>query len=301
MDIAQANDQFGIDGRLKIRAGQGGLPLIEIAHGPARAEISIYAGQVLSYQPQGEPDDLLFVSSHAYFCPGKAIKGGIPVCWPWFGPDPESRGRPEHGLARIREWQLLETEARDDGATRVRLGTTDDAASRALWRHPFALEIEITVGPTLDLALITHNTGDRPMTLTQALHGYFRVGDVRQARVLGLSGHDYIDKVADNSRRSQSGAIDFHGPVNRIYLDTAGELIIDDASLGRRIHIEREGSNSAVVWNPWVEQSCAMADFGDDEYLGMVCVEAANAATDQVEIAPGDMHRLAARYRIQSR
>ena len=293
MDIAQANDEFGIPGVLNICAGNGGFPLLVIQNEHARAEISSYAGQVLSYLPEGEPEDLLFVSAHAYFSPGKAIKGGIPVCWPWFGPDPESRGRPDHGFVRARQWRLLMTEAMVDGATRVRLGTKDDDASRALWPHRFALEIEITVGPTLQLALTSRNLGDTPMTLTQGLHSYFKVGDVRQAQVLGLAGYDYIDKVGETTQRRQSGPINFDGPVNRIYLDTNDELIIDDPSLDRRIHIEREGSSSAVVWNPWIEQSRSMADFGDDEYLGMVCVETTNAADDAVQIAPESSYRLA--------
>ena len=299
MDIAQANDEFGIDGILQICAGTGGLPLITIDNEHARAGICAYAGQVLSYQPDDHPYDLLFVSERANFQPGKAIKGGIPVCWPWFGPDPEGLGRPDHGFVRARQWQLLVTESMVDGATRVRLGTKDDEASRALWPHPFSLEIEVTVGATLDVALISRNTGDTPVTLTQALHAYFKIGDVRQAQVLGLAGYDYIDKVGETAERTQSGPINFDGPVNRIYLDTADELIIDDPSLDRRIRIEREGSRSAVVWNPWIEQSRAMGDFGDEEYLRMVCVETTNAAKDAVQVAPGDSCRLASRYAIR--
>jgi len=299
MDIAQANDEFGIEGILQICAGPGGLPLITIDNEHARAKICAYAGQVLSYQPDGHPHDLLFVSEHATFQVGKAIKGGIPICWPWFGPDPEARGRPDHGFVRARQWQLLVTESMVDGATRVRLGTKDDEASRALWSHPFALEIEVTVGATLDVALISRNTGDMPVTLTQALHTYFKIGDVRQAQVLGLAGYDYIDKVGETAERTQSGPINFDGPVNRIYLDTADELIIDDPSLDRRICIEREGSRSAVVWNPWIEQSRAMGDFGDEEYLRMVCVETTNAAKDAVQVVPGESCRLASRYAIR--
>jgi len=299
MDIAQANDEFGIDGILQICAGTGGLPLINVDNEHARAEICAYAGQVLSYQSQAHAHNLLFVSERAHFAPGKAIKGGIPVCWPWFGPDPEGRGRPDHGFVRARQWQLLLTEAMVDGATRVRLGTKDDEASRSLWPHAFALEIEVTIGETLDVALISRNTGDVPVTLTQALHAYFKVGDVRQAQVLGLAGYDYIDKVGETAERTQSGPINFDGPVNRIYLDTDQELIIDDPSLDRRICIEREGSRSAVVWNPWIEQARAMGDFGDEEYLRMVCVETTNAAIDSVQVAPGESRRLASRYAIR--
>jgi len=299
MDIAKANDEFGLDGILQICAGNGGFPLIRIDNEYARAEICGYAGQVLSYCPAGEQNDLLFISRQACFQPGKAIKGGIPVCWPWFGPDPEARNRPDHGFVRARQWTLLLTESMSDGATRVRLGIKDDEVTRALWPHAFALEIEVTVGSTLGVALISRNSGDSTMTLTQALHTYFNIGDVRQAQVLGLAGHDYLDKVGEGAERTQSGPINFEGPVNRIYLDTADELIIDDPSLDRRIHIEREGSRSAVVWNPWVEQSRSMDDFGDDEYLRMVCVETTNAARDAVTLAPGATYCLASRYAIQ--
>lgn len=298
MDIAVANDEFGIPGVLAICAGEGGLPLISVENPHASATISAHGGQVLSYRPATSAEDLLFVSEHAYFQAGKAIKGGIPVCWPWFGPDPEQRGRPDHGFVRTRGWKLLSTETRVDGSTRIRLGTRDDETTRALWAHPFALEIEITVGETLKLVLITHNTGDAPISLTQALHSYFRVGDARRAQVLGLAGHDYLDKVAGGALARQSGPINVDGAVNRIYLDTADELILDDPSLGRTIHIEREGSRSAVVWNPWVEQSRAMGDFGDEEYLRMICIEATNAADDAVSVAPGEYRRLATIIRV---
>lgn len=298
MDIAQANDELGIPGALAICEGSGGLPLINIENTYASASISVHGGQVLSYRPVTAKDDLLFVSRQAYFQSDKAIKGGIPVCWPWFGPDPEQRGRPDHGFVRVRGWQLLATEVRVDGATRVLLGTRDDDSSQALWPHSFSLELEVTVGETLDLVLMTQNTGAAPISVTQALHAYFSVGDVRKVQVLGLAGHDYIDKMMDGSRATQSGPINLDGPVDRIYLDTTDTLIVDDSSLGRSLHIEREGSRSAVVWNPWIEQSLAMGDFADDEYLRMICVETTNAAEDAVTIGAGERYRLSSSYRI---
>jgi glucose-6-phosphate 1-epimerase len=299
MDIAQANEAFGIPGVLAVCTGDGGLPVVMIDNALARASICAHGGQVLSYTPAGEAEDLLFVSQRAHFQAGRAIKGGIPVCWPWFGPDPAQQGRPAHGFVRTRGWRLLASEACADGATRVVMGVRDDEATRALWPQPFALEIEVTVGERLELVLVTRNTGEGPMTVTQALHAYLRVGDVRRAQVLGLAGHEYIDKLADGARATQSGPIDFDGPIDRIYLDTRDELIVDDLALGRAIHIERAGSHSAVVWNPWVEQSRTMADLGDDEYQGMLCVETANAGPDRVELPPGGSHRLASSYCIR--
>jgi len=298
MDIAQANDEFGIPGALAICEGKGGLPLLSIENAYASASISLHGGQVLSYCPVNSEQDLLFVSQQAYFQPDKAIKGGIPVCWPWFGPDPEQRGRPDHGFVRDCGWQLLATGTGADGSTRILLGLRDDDRSQALWPHAFSLELQVIIGATLELALLTHNSGAEPIKVTQALHAYFSVGDVRKAQVLGLAGHEYIDKVRDGARATQSGPINIDGPVNRIYLDTRDRLVIDDPSLGRSIHIEREGSRSAVVWNPWVEQSRSMGDFGDDEYLRMICVETTNAAEDAVTIAAGERHRLYTSYRV---
>lgn len=298
MDIAQANDAFGIPGVLSICDGEGGLPLIRVENAFASASISVQGGQVLSYCPVDAEHDLLFVSRQAYFQADKAIKGGIPVCWPWFGPDPEQRGRPDHGFVRNRPWQLLGTEARADGGTRVLLGVRDDEHSLAFWSQAFALELEVTIGETLDLALVTQNTGQTPVSITQALHAYLNVGDVRQAQVLGLAGHQYLDKLLNGARAAQSGPINVDGPLDRIYLDTTNTLVLDDPSLGRSIHIERGGSRSAVVWNPWVEQARLMGDFGDDEYLRMLCVETTNAAEDTATLGAGERHRLSSSYRI---
>lgn len=298
MDIAEANESLGIPGVLSICEGDGGLALIRVENAYANASLSVQGGQILSYCPVDAAQDLLFVSRQAYFEPGKAIKGGIPVCWPWFGPDPEQRGRPAHGFVRNRDWQLLATEARVDGSTRVLLGMRDDESSRALWPHEFSLDLEVTIGETLDLALISQNTSQAPIVISQALHAYFSIGDVRQAQVLGLAGHDYLDKLQDGARAAQSGPVNVDGPVDRIYLDSTDTLVIDDPSLGRSIHIEREGSRSAVVWNPWVEQARAMGDFADDEYLRMLCVETTNAAEDRVTLDPGERHRLSSSYRI---
>ncbi|MBK1704063.1 D-hexose-6-phosphate mutarotase [Halochromatium glycolicum] len=298
MDIAQANEEFGIPGVLAICAGNGGFPLITVENAHARASVCAHGGQVLSYCPAAHDEDLLFLSRHAYFEPGKAIKGGIPVCWPWFGPDPQQQGRPAHGFVRTRGWRLLSTEVRVDGSTRLRLGTRDDEGTRADWPYAFALEIEVTIGADLELALTTENTGQEPFTLTQALHAYFRVGDVRQTQVFGLAEYDYLDKLAEGARKTQSGPVNVQGPIDRVYLDTSETLSINDPSLGRSIQIEREGSRSAVVWNPWVEQARNMGDFGDDEYLQMLCVETTNAAEDCVTLEPGAQWRLGSRYRL---
>jgi glucose-6-phosphate 1-epimerase len=299
MNPEQLNAMHGISGKLRFVTGAGGLTLIEIDNGKARALISPYAGQVLSFLPAGEPEDLLFVSEHAYFQTGKAIKGGIPVCWPWFGPDPEGKGRPTHGFVRNRDWQVLGATLHEDGATSVRLGITPDEPIRALWPHPFELTLEITVGRSLVLDLCSFNPDTVPLTITQGLHSYFRVGDVRRVSVRGLGGKHYIDKMDGGAIKTQQGTVTIDGEVDRIYTGVDDDLVIDDPAFGRRIRIASEGSASAVVWNPWAATAAAMADLGDEEYTAMLCVETTNAGPDAVQIIPGENYRLEARYTIE--
>jgi len=296
MDLAQLNQAYGLDGQLSFVEGKGGFPHIEVSNAQATALISMYGGQVLSFQPRGVTDDLLFVSENAYYQSGKAIKGGIPVCWPWFGPDPEGKGRPSHGFARNRLWQVKSTQGLPSGATQVVLGFSDTDDTRELWSHSFELALEITVGRTLQLMLISRNVGDRPFDMTQALHTYFTVGDIAQTTVQGLDGTTYIDKVDEQKVKPQSGAIAITAEVDRIYQGVPAELMIDDQALDRKIRITSTGNQTAVVWNPWVEVSAKSGDLMDDAYKRFVCVETTNAADDVVTVAPQSEYHLAVTY-----
>jgi len=297
MTIARLNHNHAIPGQLEFISGPGGFPLASIDNGKARALVSLYAGQVLSFQPAGQDHDLLFLSEAAYFQPGKAIKGGIPVCWPWFGPDPEGRGRPAHGFVRNRPWTVRATETLADGDTRILLGLEDNAETRAIWPCAFELSLQVTVSDSLRVELLTRNTGDRPFTITQALHSYFNIGAIGQVRVHGLEGTDYLDKAGDGDRHTQAGPVRFEREVDRIYLDVQPGLAIDDVAYGRRTGITSTGSHTAVVWNPWADISAAMGDLRDDDYRHFVCVETANAATETITVGAGDEYLLGVEYR----
>jgi glucose-6-phosphate 1-epimerase len=298
MDLAQLNQNYGLDGQAKFIEGKGGWPYIEVANEQATALISLYGGQVLAFKPRNAARDLLFVSDNAYYQTGKAIKGGTPICWPWFGPDPKGLGRPNHGFARNRLWEIKRTEALPGGATQVVLGFGDTADTRELWPYAFALTLEITVGNTLNLALVSQNLSDRPFDLTQALHTYFTVGDITQTTVRGLDGTTYIDKVDGGAVKSQSGPIAIAEEVDRIYQTVPAELMIDDPALQRQIHITSTGNQTAVVWNPWVEVSAKSGDLTDDAYQHFVCVETTNAADDVVTVPAQGEFRLAVTYEI---
>ena len=300
MGIEQLNRDHGIAGQVEFFEGQGGFPFIRVKNAKASALISVYAGQVLSFQPTGKTDDLMFLSQKAYYQTGKAIKGGVPICWPWFGPDPEEKGRAAHGFVRNRSWDVIETNVTANGDTQVVLGLTDTPETLAIWPHAFILRLEIIVGETLNLALVTRNTGDQAFSITQAFHTYFSVGDIHQTRVSGLEGRQYIDKVDGGQQKMQSGAVTISSEVDRIYLDVLDDIIVHDPALKRRINIASQGSQTAVVWNPWAKISTEMADLQDDDYLRMLCVETTNAATDSIKIQPGSEFRLVANYRIEN-
>lgn len=300
MNLETLNTDHGIAGQLRFVAGAGGCPCIDISNRNATARISVYAAQVLSFQPAGAADDLLFVSDAAYYQDGKAIKGGIPLCWPWFGADPEGQGRAAHGFVRNRQWTVAETRAVDDGATRVTLTLGDSDTTREIWPYTFALELRISVAETLELELVTRNTGDRPFVLGQALHSYFKVGDISRVSVTGLEHGTYLDMAGDGGTRTQSGPVTIDTEVDRIYTDAPGRLTLIDPSLRRRIHIDSSGSRTAVVWNPWAAIAARMGDLEDEDYRRFLCVETANAADDTVTVAAGGEYRLRARYRIEA-
>lgn len=297
MNIEQLNDRFAIEGQLDFTVGKGGFPMIEVHNAKARALISLYGGQVLAYCP-ADGRELLFVSEQAYFEPGKAIKGGIPVCWPWFGDDPEDQGRGAHGFVRNRDWQVAATGGTPDGDTRVRLTLQDDEHTRRIWPHPFLLELEIRIGATLALTLTTHNRGSEAFPLTQALHSYFAVGDIDAVAVTGLDGRSYLDKAAGWARKQQQGEVRFRGEVDRVYLAVPSRQQIEDGATPRKISIYSEGNQTLVVWNPGALISRAMADLRDDDYRRFVCVETANAVEDIVTLPAGEHYSLAAEYAI---
>jgi glucose-6-phosphate 1-epimerase len=291
MENASLNRLFGIKGSLEFFDGKGGLSIAKLMAGDATASVSTYAGQVLSYRPQ-DAEDVFFLSNNAHFERGKAIKGGVPVCWPWFGPDPEGLGRPNHGFVRNRPWQIRGGRLLSDGAVELLLGLEDDAETRKFWPHAFDLEMRVTLGDRLEIGLLTRNRSKQPMTISQALHSYFLVGDIGEISVGGLANLHYIDKVYYGTLKSQQGIVQVSGETDRIYLDVDKPIDITDRKLGRRIQLSAAGSHSTVVWNPWVEVAKSMSDLEDNDYQRMICVETANAASDEVHIAPGGEHRL---------
>lgn len=294
------NEQFSIDGKLDFVTSRGGWPLARIDTGTSQATVSLYGAQVLSWRPRTTRSDVLFQSKNAHHVPGKAVKAGIPICWPWFGPDPEQRGRPAHGYARIRDWTLSAAKLLQDGCVQMVFDLKLNSQDVAGWRGDAHAELKITVGETLSLSLTTRNHTNEAMLLTQAFHTYFSIGDIAQATVDGLHGCKYIDKVNNDSENVQHGMITIDAEVDRIYSGVSDELAINDPAAARTIQIRSTGSNSAVVWNPWRDIAAQMADLEDEDYLRMLCVETSNAGVDVVSIQPGSKHTLSVTYEVNN-
>jgi glucose-6-phosphate 1-epimerase len=297
MDIHQLNNDYGISDQLEFIDGSGGLAFIAIKNQLATALISLHGGQVMSFKPLGEEADLLFLSSQSEYVDGKAIRGGIPVCWPWFGPDPKGLQRPNHGFVRYHCWSVLRTTT-TSVETIVLLQFFEHYKKEKTWRQPFELILEIRVGKTLTLKLITRNTGKKPFSITQAFHSYFRVGDINQVEVSGLAGCDYYDKLDQGTQKTQTGVLTISEETDRIYTEVKSDLIVDDPSLQRWIQIASPGNETVVVWNPWQKASEKLADLEKNAYQQFICVETGNIAFDLVQVLPGEESCLETHFSI---
>jgi len=278
----------------RIEMGPGGLERVALATDAAEAFVYLHGAHVAHYAPRGRPP-VLWTSRESRYESGKPIRGGVPVCFPWFGPKSSVPDAPLHGFARTRPWSLHSVERTGDGRLRARLELVSDEATRALFPHDLRVSLEAVVGSSLALALTVRNTGPFPFTFEEALHSYFAVSDVRQCRIGGLEGAGYLDKTAAGARRpGEPAPIVVAAETDRVYLGTDATVTVEDPGWARRIVVSKSGSRTTVVWNPWVAKAKAMPDFGDDEWPGMVCVETANALDDAVTLAPGASHTMTA-------
>lgn len=293
---AELNRRLAIADILAFEELPGAFVVAHVTTPGATASIALQGAHVMRYQPTGQAP-LIWLSKLAKFAPGKSIRGGVPLCWPWFGAHPGNAQLPGHGFARTVPWQLVAAGLLPDWRVRLEFELLQSAATRAQWPHASTVRNTVTIGPELEVELATTNTGTASFELGQALHTYFEIGDIRQTTLTGLESCEYLDKVDGGARKSQRGAVDFTAETDRIYLATPGHCEIHDPLLGRRILITSTGSRSTVVWNPWREKADKMGDFGADGHLGMVCVETANAAEDVIQLAPGATHRMAAQFR----
>jgi len=298
-ELDALNKQHALSGgRLVFGPGPGGLTVAVVNNSHARAIVALQGAHVMTWTPHGQ-QPVIWLSRAAKFIPGKSIRGGVPICWPWFGPHASEPKLPGHGFARTVPWEVIATGSLRDDRTTLALRLVETDATRAQWPHATPVEAHITIGATLEIELITRNSGSAPVTIGDALHTYFEVSDIRQARIHGLGGCPYLDKVDGGKRKQQEGPVSIDREVDRIYLASTADCMIEDPRWQRRIRVSKRGSRSTVVWNPWTEKAAKMGDFGPGGFLHMLCVESANAADDVVTIAPGGEHRLWVHYSVE--
>ncbi len=298
LGVEGLNARWGRPGVAEVVEGKGGLPMVRVTTPASRAEIYLHGAQVTSWVPVGG-QDVIFLSEKSAFAEGKAIRGGIPICFPWFRAKADDPKAPSHGLVRTRAWELKAVEQIGD-AVQVVMSLESDATMQVFWPSPFCIEHRVTIGPELELELLVTNKGSAPMRYAEALHSYHLVGDAEQVRVRGLDGVTYLDNLDGNKEKQQQGDVHFKAPTDSAYMETLSALALADPVLGRTIVIEKSGSSTTVVWNPWAEGAAKLADLGDDEWKRMACVEASNILGAQVELASGGSHTMTARISVEA-
>lgn len=262
-------------------------------------EIAPQGAHVLAWEPAGTPP-VLFLSPRSFFAPGKAIRGGVPLVFPWFGPKAGDPNAAQHGFARVRDWTLVATPPEPDGAIHVTLTLDDDDRTRAVWPHAFAARFCIRAGRTLEMGLEVRNSGETTFSFEAALHTYFAVSDVGQIVIRGLEPTEYVERYGGGGRqRPAAEPITFTGEVDRTYFDTTADCVIVDPGWKRRIVVAKSGSHTTVVWNPGSARARHMADLGDPAWRGFVCVETVCAGADAVTLSPGATHVLGATIAVE--
>jgi glucose-6-phosphate 1-epimerase len=281
--------------------GAGGLPLFRVSTPTTSGEVYLHGAHISAWAPPRE-DTVIWMSKASVFAPAEPIRGGIPICFPWFGPGRDAAMSPVHGFARLAQWALVGAED-SDGAVTLTFRLTDSEvaglASVQFWPHPFELTYAVTFGAELAIDLTVRNTGEEAYSFEEALHTYFAVKDIAGVTIEGLDGLQFLDRApnAPTEPAPQVGAVTFAGEIDRVYSSTGVSTIFDPA--GRRvITVAKDRSANTVVWNPWSAKAAAMPDFGDDEWPKMVCVETANVLHHAVTLGAGDVHTMSTRYSV---
>lgn len=280
---------------LSLAQTETGLLLILCQNRFGTGKFLLQGAQLIEWAPTDQPS-VVWLSPHSRFVAGKSPRGGVPICWPWFGAHESRPDAPAHGIARTAQWNLVHANQLSDGTHQLTFSLLRDPHSLDLWPLNTPLQIRYTLGASMEIELITKNDSAHPVTVTEALHTYFGVLDVRDVTIRGLEGGDYLDKADAGTLKRQAGAIKISGETDRVYLSTKSDCFIDDPHLNRIIRIEKRGSLTTIVWNPWEEKALQLGDLGESDYLNMVCLESGNAGSNTVSLQPEEEHRLWVRY-----
>ncbi len=276
-----------IPGIAVFETGEGDLVRLTVHSALADAHIYLHGAHVTHFQPHDKAP-VLFLSQQSLFAADKPIRGGVPLIFPWFGPRADHPESPAHGFARTSDWEVESLANDGDGIVTAVFRLASDARTRALWPHDFEMHYRVAIGRNLTLTLEVDNVSSEPFTFENALHSYFTVGDVREISVSGLENAEYVDKT-DHFQRKRQGPepIRITQETDRVFENTRKTCVLDDPGSHRRVTVEKSGSQTTVIWNPWIDKAAAMADFGKDEWPHMMCIETANAGANVITLAPG--------------
>ena len=290
--VLELNRQFGIPGVASVSRGNGAMPRVRITSPLCEAEMYLHGAQVTSWKPAGS-DEVLFLSTKSRWTDGRAIRGGIPICFPWFRAKANDPQAPAHGFVRTRAW-LLESILEEDDTVVVSMVTESDEHTRRWWPGEFRLVHRATFGSQLKLELICTNTGTTPLSFEEALHTYNRVADVQDVRLQGLDTVRFLDNPDSNKEKAQRGDAVIASQTDSAYLNTRNPVELSDSKMRRRIRLAKTNSVNTVVWNPWREKASELRDLADGEWTQFLCVEASNILDAAVHLDPHRDHRMTA-------
>jgi len=290
--------RFGIPEVARICEGNGGLTRIQINGPRGQGEMYLHGAQVTSWKPDGT-EEVLFLSTKSHWQEGQAIRGGIPICFPWFRGKADDPKAPAHGFVRTKDWQL-DSIVEDRSGISVSMSTESDEQTRSWWPAEFRLVYRVAFGSELTLELRCTNTGKTDFRFEEALHTYNRIGDISKVRIEGLDGMPFLDNTDSNTEKVQHGDVKIASMTDRAFLANHNDVDLIDPELNRRIRLHKADSLSTVVWNPWGDGASRLKDLGYGEWTQFLCVEASNILTESVSLAPGEEHRMAAVLRTMS-
>lgn len=289
IDIDELEDKFSIEGEVGFAELENDLVFLTVSNKYADADICLYGAHVTTFRPH-KSSEVLWMSPDSFFEEGKPIRGGIPVCFPWFGPHKTEPEKPQHGFARLIYWDVLETRTLPSAETKVVLQLCSSPETKAYWPYDFCAQLTVIVGSTLSVTLKVINTSDTAFEYSCALHSYFTLSAIENLRIEGLQNTDYLNQLTGENGRQEEELLEIKEPTTRHYLDTEASVIIEDTVFKKRIRVAKSGSRTTTVWNPWEETCAAIADIPDDGYETFVCVETVNAFNNMITLAPEQSH-----------
>ncbi len=298
LNAEELDDKFSIEGELGFDEREEGMVFITVSNKHAEADISLYGAHMLNFRTH-KTMDVLWLSPDSYFKPGKAIRGGIPVCFPWFGPHKTDSSKPQHGFARLMNWNVVETATLPNGETLVKLQLCSSESTKKYWDFDFCAEMNFIIGKTLTATLKITNTSAVQFEYSCALHSYFNVSSIDEIKIEGLDNTEYYNQSDGENYTQESDFLEIKEPITRHYLNTETDCIIHDPVFRRRILVSKKGSKVTTVWNPGEETCAIIEDIPDDGFQSFVCIEATNAFDYMIKLNPGETFETSAIIGLQ--